>query len=83
MQREHTNDLLAIPFVLCWQVTLFLLPMQLMIRSYAAFRSTLVLFVIGMAGMYWFWYRHLPLRTSPVLQSIAEPVTSHTARGGV
>jgi len=60
MQREHRNDLLAVPFTLLWQVTLLLLPMQLVIHSFKAFGVTLVLFIIGLAGMYIFWYRNLP-----------------------
>jgi hypothetical protein len=60
MIREHRNDLLAIPFVLVWQVTLFLLPMQLMIRSYAQFQFTVSVFFVSLLGLYWFWYRRLP-----------------------
>ena len=56
---EHRNDLLAIPFVLAWQVTLFLLPMQLIIRSYTEFQLTLSVFVVSLLGLYWFWYRRL------------------------
>ena len=59
MIREHRNDLLAIPFVLVWQVTLFLLPMQLMIRSYAEFQFTVSVFFVSLLGLYWFWYRRL------------------------
>ena len=60
MQREHTNDLLALPFVLCWQATLFLLPMQLIIGTHRSFAVTLAMFVLSLGGMYWFWYRNLP-----------------------
>ncbi|MGB2870160.1 MAG: sodium:solute symporter [Bacteroidota bacterium] len=60
MEREHRNDLLALPFTLCWHVTLFLLPMQLVIRSYGDIPTTLVVFLVSLAGMYWFWYRNLP-----------------------
>lgn len=58
--KEHRNDLLAIPFVFLWEVTMFLLPMQLIIRSYQAFVVTLILFLIGLAGTYKFWYKNLP-----------------------
>jgi len=57
--REHRNDLLAAPFALGWQITLFLLPMQLIVHSYAAFRTTLGIFLVCLAGMYVFWYRNL------------------------
>ena len=59
-QREHRNDLLALPFNLGWQVTLFLLPMQLVIGSFKAFWMTLPIFVVCLIGMYVFWYRNLP-----------------------
>jgi SSS family solute:Na+ symporter len=60
MAREHRNDLLALPFACGWQITLFLLPMQAMIRSWTAFGVTLAIFLSCLAGLYVFWYRNLP-----------------------
>jgi SSS family solute:Na+ symporter len=60
MSYEHKNDLIALPFTLGWQISLFLLPMQLIIHSFEAFKITLVIFIICLSGMYWFWYRNLP-----------------------
>jgi len=60
MRREHRSDLLALPFTLAWQVSLFLLPMQLVIRTYDAFFATLGIFAAGLTGMYFLWYRKLP-----------------------
>lgn len=57
---ENRHDLAAIPFTLLTQVTLFLLSMQLVIHSYRAFFMTLPLFLIGVTGGWWFWWR--PLR---------------------
>ncbi len=68
LTREHTNDIVAVPFVLLWQVTLFLLPMQLVIKAYDSFWYTLPLFLVGCAGMYWFWYRVLPPREAPAAE---------------
>lgn len=62
MEAEHRNDLLALPFNVMWQITLFLLPMQLVIHAYRSFVVTAVIFVISLVGMYWFWYRNLPAR---------------------
>jgi SSS family solute:Na+ symporter len=62
IEREHRNDIIAVPFTLLWQVTLFLLPMQLVIKSYSAFFWTLPLFLIGSVGMYFYWWRVLPPR---------------------
>jgi len=60
MLKEHRNDILALPFALAWQITLFLLPMQLIIKSYHAAALTSVVFIAGLTGMYFFWYRNLP-----------------------
>jgi solute:Na+ symporter, SSS family len=58
--REHRNDILALPFVLLWQTTLFILPMQFILRTWGRLSVTLILFFVGLAGMYVFWYRNLP-----------------------
>jgi len=68
--REHINDLLALPFALGWQITLFLLPMQLIIRNYQAFGWTLIIFAVCLVGMYFFWYRNLPSPEAPVATSL-------------
>jgi Na+/proline symporter len=60
MEREHKNDLISVPFTLGWQISLFLLPMQLMVKTYKEFFITLTVFIICLSGMYWFWYRNLP-----------------------
>ena len=60
MRKEHRNDLFAIPFVMTWLVTMFLIPMQLIIRQYKGFSITLTLFVISVVFIYIFWYRNLP-----------------------
>ncbi len=58
LSREHTCDLLSLPFIFIWMVSLYLLPMQAMIRSWGAFSITLVFFLIGVAGIYQFWYKN-------------------------
>lgn len=60
MEREHRNDLIALPFTLCWQISLFMLPMQLIIGAYQSFCINLIIFLIALTGMYFFWYRNLP-----------------------
>ncbi len=59
MEREHRNDIMAVPFTLGWQLSLFFLPMQLMISDYKQFTFTLGLFVLCLLGMYKFWYLNL------------------------
>ncbi len=58
-KKEHFNDIIALPFTLGWQISLLLLPMQLIIKSYTAFFVTLIIFIVSLAGMYIFWYRKL------------------------
>jgi solute:Na+ symporter, SSS family len=64
MERENRNSILAVPFTLLWQVTLFILPMQLVIHAYTSFGITLVLFCVGLTGMYFLWYKNLPKKDS-------------------
>lgn len=60
VKREHRNDILTVPFALLAQVTLFLMPMQILVKTYHAFFMTLPLFLIGITGMYFFWWKALP-----------------------
>ncbi|HEX4084480.1 MAG TPA: hypothetical protein VHY22_06210 [Chthoniobacteraceae bacterium] len=60
VEREHRNDIISVPFALLWQVTMFLLPMELVIKSYTAALCTLPLFLIGCVGLYFFWWKALP-----------------------
>jgi len=60
MEREHKNDLKAVPFNLVGQVLLFLMPMQLMVGTYKNFFITLPIFIICVFGMYIYWYSKLP-----------------------
>ena len=72
MSREHRHDLIALPFTLGWQITLFLLPMQLVVRNFPAFWCTLILFIVCLGGMYLFWYRHLPPAQQPARQEVLQ-----------
>jgi SSS family solute:Na+ symporter len=58
-EQEHRHDLLSVPFALGWQITILLLPMQLIIHAYHAFFTTLIILVICLVGLYFFWYRYL------------------------
>ena len=75
VDRENRMDLATIPFALLWQVTLFLLPMQLVIKSYDSFLCTLPLFLIGLAGMYFFWWKPLNAPPREYVGSV-QPVTA-------
>ena len=58
--REHRNDIIALPFAVLWQVSMFMVPMLVITHSWPSFIKWTVLFAIGAAGLYWFWYRNLP-----------------------
>lgn len=60
VRKEHFYDIAAIPFVFLWQISMFMLPMQLIIQSWRAFWITLAVFLVGLGGMYFLWYRKLP-----------------------
>ncbi|MBE2213493.1 MAG: sodium:solute symporter [Opitutaceae bacterium] len=63
--KEHRNDILAVPFFLLAQVTLFLLTMQAVIHAWSSFFATLLLFVVGAVGVWWFLWRNLPPADNP------------------
>lgn len=60
VSREHFFDILAIPFTLLWQVTMFLFPMLIVIHNWPAFWGAFALWWGGGAGVYFFWWRQLP-----------------------
>jgi solute:Na+ symporter, SSS family len=60
LRHEHRVDILTVGITLIWQVTLFLLPMQLLMRNWTEFFYTLPVFVAGCLGLYFVWYRNLP-----------------------
>jgi Na+/proline symporter len=70
MKKEHCRDVLALPFALAWQITLFLLPMQLIIKSYKAFGVTLCIFLVSFCGLYFIWLRKIGCEVS------VEPVSA-------
>lgn len=76
MVKEHKNDLIALPFAIVWQISLFMLPMQLMIKASTDFAVTLVLFLIACAGMYKFWYLNLDSPTEIIEEAAVEPQAS-------
>jgi solute:Na+ symporter, SSS family len=64
-QKEHKNDISSIPFLLLAQVTLFLLPMQVVIHAWGSFWLTLPVFLLAAAGVYHFWWKNLPSAENP------------------
>ena len=72
-RRENTNDIIAVPFTLLAQVTLFLMPMQLIVQQFRSFFMTLPLFLIGAAGMYVFWWKKLPAPGDDPVERFVSP----------
>jgi Na+/proline symporter len=60
LTSEHRNDILAMPFAVIAQVSLLMLAMQLVIKTYGSFAKTLPIFLVGAIGLYVFWWRNLP-----------------------
>ncbi|MHC4441203.1 MAG: sodium:solute symporter family transporter [Planctomycetota bacterium] len=60
VNSEHFYDIISLPIGLLWQVTLFLVPMQLIIRSWTSFWITLPIFVACQIALYFTWYKQLP-----------------------
>jgi hypothetical protein len=72
--REHRNDLLALPFALVWQTTLFLAPMLFIIRNWTGFAGAAFIGIGAFVGVYIIWYRNLPET------NVYEPVTDAKKR---
>lgn len=64
MFKEHKQDLSALPFALGWQITLFLLPMQIIIHAWKSVLVTGTIFAISLTGLYVIWLRNLNKRKS-------------------
>jgi len=58
--REHKYDLISLPFALCWQMSMLLLPLLLIVRQYRASAVTAAVLAVALVGLYFFWYRKLP-----------------------
>ena len=58
--REHRNDLIALPFAMVWQTTLFLAPMLFIIHNWEGFAGTTAIGLTAFAGLYFFWFRKQP-----------------------
>jgi Na+/proline symporter len=58
--REHKYDLISLPFALCWQMSMLLLPLLLIVRQYRASAVTAAVLAAALVGLYFFWYRKLP-----------------------
>jgi Na+/proline symporter len=58
--REHRQDLVALPFALVWQTTLFLAPMLFIIHNWEGFAAASAICLGSFAAIWFFWFRHQP-----------------------
>jgi len=58
--NEHKYDILTVPIALVWQVSMFMLSMQIVIHSYQDAFWTGAIFVLSSVGLYFVWYKKLP-----------------------
>lgn len=58
--KEHRNDLMALPFAMMWQTTLFLAPMLFIIHNWKGFAGAAAICVGSFAGIYFLWFRKQP-----------------------
>jgi Na+/proline symporter len=65
-RRENFHDIITVPFALLWQITLFILPMQVIIGAWSQFWPTLAIFLVSLTGVLVLWYRNLPPATAGV-----------------
>jgi Na+/proline symporter len=59
--REHRNDICTVVIALVWQVCLFMIPMQVLTHNVEGLLLTAPLFTACCVGLYFFWWRNLPL----------------------
>lgn len=57
---EHRRDLVALPFALVWQTTLFLAPMLFIIHNWQGFAGSAAICLGSFAAIWFLWYRHQP-----------------------
>ena len=75
--REHRNDMITTGIALVWQVSLFLLPMQFLTRNWQGFFGTLPIFLLGCAGLYFFWWKNLPSADEKIADFVSRPPAPH------
>jgi solute:Na+ symporter, SSS family len=57
---EHRRDLVALPFALVWQTTLFLAPMLFIIHNWVGFAGSAAICLGSFVAIWFLWYRHQP-----------------------
>lgn len=80
-RREHRNDILSAMIALVWQITLFLLPMQILTRNLQGVLVTAPIFLAACVGLYVFWWRNLPSADEVVADFAGAPPVHGSVEG--
>ncbi len=59
-RREHKADIWTVPIALVWQISMFLLCLQVIVHSYDDALWTFLVFLASCVGLYFVWYKNLP-----------------------
>ena len=62
IRREHRRDACSTVVAVCWQITLFLSMMFVVLKEWETLAVLLVLLATSSVLLYRLWYRHLPSR---------------------
>lgn len=76
-RTEHRNDIITTGIALVWQVTLFLMPMQLLTRNWNGLWTTVPIFLTACVGLYIFWWKNLPAADEVVADFASKPPLPH------
>ncbi|MCX7611167.1 MAG: sodium:solute symporter [Ignavibacterium sp.] len=60
INSENRRDIIAVCFALPWQIVLFLTGMTIVLKRLDLLLYLGILLIILSAGLYYFWFRHLP-----------------------
>ncbi|HRK74819.1 MAG TPA: hypothetical protein PLL64_11120, partial [Rhodothermales bacterium] len=64
IRAENRKDLLATPFAMGWQMSLFIMMMVLPTKQWTQFGIAFLVFVFFSAGLYFTWFRNLSKKPS-------------------
>ena len=77
LSREHRIEGASAVIALVWQVSLFLLPMQLLTHNFSGLFVTGPIFLMASFGLYFVWWRNLPPADEVVADYASRPPLSH------
>ncbi len=58
IQEENKRDLISLPFAFLYLITMYMLPMQLIIHRFDAFLWTLPVFILSCLVLYFVWWKN-------------------------